>query len=225
MAMPSLRYFVYGALLSFSLLPAAFAGTISIDSPTTGYTLSEGSSGSSIRRTVGQTFVVPNPTSEDTLTDFAFAFFGTPQVTLDYQAYIFAWDTATSRPTGGALYTSDARTGAQAPSFSGLNVVLTPGTTYVAFLTTQGVPGGNNNDTLGTVALNTTNPYAGGTAVYQSSSTTSTAFTSSAWNVDSGFDMQFSATFVNAVPEPSTWGMFTTALGCLVLLRKRFPSA
>lgn len=205
------------ALLALSSIAAAATITI----PNNGSTVffQESPSGSAVR-TLGQTFVVPTPTSENILTSFGFAFASGTDTSFDYKAMIYAWDTVNNRATGSALYTSPNRTGATAPSFTGLNLALTPGTVYIAFLTTQNVV--SNGFSNGLLNHNSGNVYSGGQAFQQTSSgPTGTDVTTAAWTaVNGNTDFQFNATFVSggaSVPEPSSFGMAMLGIAALGL--------
>src|SRR6187402_1000467 len=105
-------------LISAVLLKAS---TISIPgNGNEGFEVLEQSAGDTIR-SLGQVFVVPTPTNEFVLTTFSFAALSaSPGV--DYRGYLYEWDSVNLQAKGSALYTSEARTGADVPSFFGLSL-------------------------------------------------------------------------------------------------------
>jgi len=200
------------SLLTGVVLNVAVASTISIAGNGSNVFLQE-TTGSTVSapRSLGQTFVVPSPTTQDVLTDFAFSFVGTDSL-LGYTGMIFQWDAVNTRATGPALYTSAARVGSQAPSFTGLSLALTPGTQYIALVTTQGVV--NDAYRNGFLVNNSTDVYAGGAGFTQSStvedgSTGTGTWATQVWAPTNGnTDFAFTADFIadlTAVPEPASF--------------------
>jgi hypothetical protein len=184
-------------------------------------------------RTLGQTFSVPTPGTDDVLTDFTF-YFKNANANFDYRAYVYQWDTVNLKATGPALYTSSAQNGSQAPTFTGLSIILDPGTTYIAFLTTEGVV--NNGYSDSHLLNNSGNVYTGGAAYQQTSSTSHNSsgvgsWDSSAWSALNG-DFKFNANFssdsvsTSATPEPaSATMMLVSGLALLGLSRVRSNQA
>ena len=180
--------------------------------------------------TFGQTFVAP---SQSSLDSFSFWLGYSPLAlsSLDFRAYVYGWDVGQQAATGNALYTGGTQnhTATPATAFtrhqtSTGGLVLNPGASYVAFLSTV------NQASTG-VAYWELNPneYAGGEYVYQHSGNTS-HFTGGGWNSFSGlFDLRFEARFSDAtpVPEPSGKSLVLVALaGFLLSLharRRRVP--
>jgi len=221
-----LRNLFYTSLLSIGL---ASASTITIpnNGGTAFFTETNGDNPGAVR-SVGETFQVPAPTAQNILTDFDFFLNSNTDNTLDYRGYIFQWDTVNSRATGSALYTSPARNGTQAAFFGGLNLVLNPVLTYVAFVTTQGVV--NNSFSGNLLKHNTADVYAGGAAFQQTITTAggnsgTGTWATAAWTpVNGNTDFQFTATFIAApIPEPGTLALSgLAALGfALSRLRRR----
>lgn len=213
----------YRALAMALFATTASAAVISIDG-TAGRitTITERTDGLVDIRTYGQRFQVPSPTSENLLVDFGFTFVNVLPTTgtFDYRAFVYAWDTATAKPTGIPLYTSGPLTMTDAlagpVTFTGVNLLLTPGTTYVAFLSTIGV---SNSITSAQLAVNAGDVYAGGGVASMSSDGAGTgAFTTASWGT-SAQDMAFRATFVSpaAVPE-SNFGLGAGLIGVSILL-------
>ncbi len=218
-----MRLFLSARIVALALSAVAFAsgGTITIPNNGSSVFFQEAPGASFANRSLGQTFVVPSPTSDNVLTSFSFSFFSV-DAAFSYRAMIFAWDTANTRATGSALFSSGALNGTNAPTFNGLNLALTPGTTYIALLTTQNVVSDGFQN--GLLNHNSANVYAGGQAFQQSSSSATGAnFTNSAWSaVNGNTDFQFNATFTSATPEPSTFALALVGLaGAALGLRRR----
>ena len=190
----------------------AMAGSISIatNGSTVYFQETDGSLNTSVR-SLGQTFQVPTPTSDNILNNFSFYFSTSqpPDSTFDYRGMIFEFNTGTLMATGPALFSSAVLSaGSNAPSFTGLSLALTPGTTYIALLTTQSVV--SNGYSNGFLSHNSDgSTYTDGAGYQQSSTDPNGAdWTTTAWTVANGAgDFQFTAEFVGAaVPEPSTLG-------------------
>jgi len=161
--------------------------------------------------------MLPVSLDANVLTSFAFAF-ATVDATFDYQARIYVWDTGLLKATGPALYTSAPVNGTSAPTFSGLTLALTPGATYIAFLTTQNVS--SNTFSNATLKMNTADVYAGGSAYAQSSLQPGNVdFTVQPWGLvnQRENDLNFRATFEPVVtPEPAAAGLTLAGLIGLV---------
>src|SRR5262245_42059437 len=106
------------ALALIAGLPAS-ADAISILGDGSSFAIYEETLNFPALRSLGQTFVIPGPASQNILQSFSFSV-DFADSGLDYRAYIFQWDSANTRATGPALFTSGALTNLQAPSFSGL---------------------------------------------------------------------------------------------------------
>lgn len=167
-------------------------------------------------RSLGQTFMLPAPGTDNVLTGFSFAF-PTDQVPdsgFDFQAYVFEFNTGTLLATGAALYTSAVlNAGTDLPVFTGLSVALTPGTTYIAFLTTQSVVNdGFANGYLRHVYGDGSSYTDGSSFQQNSANATSNEWTTTAWSSPGG-DFVFTADFEEGppgstdIPEPSTFGL------------------
>lgn len=144
--------------------------------------------------TFGQTITAP---AESRLSGFTFSlklnFFDPSR----FQAAVYQWDSATSRATGPALFTSAVMTSPNTSSFTPVaintgGIVLTPGQQYVLFLTTAGVTQTGASSYTG-FAATMGNPYAGGAAVWQMS-TGVADLTGAGWNVNA-HDFAFLALF------------------------------
>lgn len=199
--------------------------------------------GEGANETNGQTFTVP--LTDNVLTSFRLMLadeddglydqYGfTGQTKFDFK--VMAWNG--TRATGSSLFSSGpltVTTGNYTPAeftFNTGNLALTPGGQYVAFVTTSERADGAND--FATVA-NAGDPYggggdayAGGDFVYLDNGTDTSAWTTTNWTklrTDDAvpMDAAFRATFVAAVPEPSSAGAFIAA-GAFLGLRRRSQS-
>ena len=93
-------------------------------------------------------------------------------------------------------------------TFSGINLSLTAGASYIAFLTVTGVP--DPVSSIG-VAGSSTSPLGGGFVFNYSSG--DPAGNGSSWSGYSVPNMQYSATFGGAVPEPASWALMLGGFG------------
>ena len=154
--------------------------------------------------TVGQTFTMP--AAENTLDSFTFRLLNTSP-TLQFSAYIMAWDSGAGHATGPVLF-SQGFSGlpASGPLTFNPNLVLTPGQQYVAFLSTsQTGYSGPDKSSLGN---GTGNFYSGGQYVMLDNGGNPNLWTSTSWGSSAGYDTAFAMTFSNSaisvVPEPMT---------------------
>jgi hypothetical protein len=212
------------ALLILTLATGAAGSTIVIPDNGSSVYFQENPANQQAVRALGQTFQIVS-VSETMLTDVVFYFTPATQAQFDYRLYIYEWDSANSRATGTPRYMSLVRNGSQAPSFSNLQVALASSTTYIAFLTTQGVV--NNGFADGLLQHNSGNVYAGGQAFSLTTgsgnaSSGNGSWTTSSWSaVNGNSDFRFSATFATAVPEPSSLMLMGPCLAGIALWARR----
>jgi hypothetical protein len=217
-------------LFCASVLAATFACASTLTIPNNGGTVfiqeTTGSPSSSAPRSLGQTFSVPAPTTDNLLTEFDFFLAANTDATFDYEGYLFQWDPVNTRATGPALFQSAIRNGTQPASFSGLALLLNPALQYIALVTTQGVV--NNTFSNGLLNHNSGNAYLPGQAYQQNSAVAGNSgvgtWTTAAWTaVNGNTDFQFTAVFASpsSVPEPSSFALFCMGAVAVVIARFR----
>lgn len=175
--------------------------------------------------TFGQTFVAP--AGSPVMQDFSFWVRhevgngnGGPTI---LQGFVMSWD---GTKAGSSLFASSPYTVTQSASFEKVtfnvgNVALTPGSSYVAFLSASNVFDGLFDGAR--VGFVNTNPYANGLFVYNDNGSDFGALATTNWGVLSpAYDLAFEMHFTSAVPEPSTYGLFgAAALAGLIVYRRR----
>ena len=164
----------------------------------------------------GQVFTAPAGASE--LSEFAFLSYiinPAPFKSTVFYPYVMAWDGAEA--TGSILYQGSLTTMVeqyQPPTEYDQfpNIPVTPGEQYVFFISGDQA----DESTGGSVYFEhvTPNPYSGGNAVAIHSSNFSDV-TGTPWTVEPDTALAFELVF-DAVPEPSSWLLMSTALGLLV---------
>lgn len=120
------------------------------------------------------------------------------------------WDG--SKATGPALYQSSVFSyagGAQALMFSGINHTFSAGT-YIAYLTVAGISGGASNVGIG--GSNSNGGMPGGFRFLNSGGVDPLTLNNS-WSSWGVANMQYSANFVSAVPEPESLALMLAGLG------------
>ncbi len=164
--------------------------------------------------TYGQTFVAPSATP--ILTSFKL-YFTNLIGTVTFRFYVMAW--SGTNATGPILFQSPVTTlaatsGFQPITFNTSQLSLTPGRSYVAFVSTSTVQdGGTKTSGLGITA---TDVYPGGYFVYFANGTDFSQLTTSAWSAFTGLDLAFVATFSGGV-SPIPPGIVTQPVGQVVL--------
>lgn len=175
--------------------------------------------------TFGQTFTTP---TDAYLNDFSFWMSAAPD--LQFQAYVFAWDQANLRATGGALFASAVMSGPSGDWYDQVSVntgslLLNPGSMYVAFLSTSGLPGSGSN----AWQWPGSDAYTGGAFVYIRNGDDQSQWTNSMWGTNSygvGTDLRFDMNFspngpVSVTPEPVSMSLLGTGLAAVASLRRR----
>jgi len=185
--------------------------------------------GSGTGRIFGESFTAP-ATGSPVLSAFSFndpVFESNNSLGWDYVTEIYAFDPTSAMTAGGALYTGPMATvpgsGTSGDSLTP-DLALTPGATYIAFATPNGLTQANPT---ADGAFGVFNPpsYSGG-EVYYADTAGGTAYDTYTWN-GIPFNATFSATFVDnaATPEPSTWALLLADLGALAFWRMRLRRA
>jgi len=175
-----------------------------------------GSFGTPNTATYGQTFTVGADNALNSFTMYLDSGWGG---TLDFQAYVYAWNG--SRAVGNALYTSATQhfdnAGHAAFDFSTGGLNLASGQQYVAFLTTTGVANSGSASALMPYAGYGNDVYSGGDFVFFNNGNDFASLTGQDWDFAGGWgDAHFKADFtagISAVPEPAAWGMLIGGFG------------
>lgn len=184
--------------------------------------------------TYGQTFIAP---SDNVLQSFSFFLRDIGGgADLQFQGYVAAWDPALLRLSGPLLFQSAVRSGPSTSAFAQFDfeaggVALTPGATYVAFVSSSGlfgsIPVTTARTSWGFIPTDGTDAYPGGGFVFNNSGDVFSALSTTSWSplgaTDLAFEMEFSSVVPTVIPEPSTVLLMGTGMGLLFLgmVRKR----
>ncbi len=168
--------------------------------------------------TVGQTFIAPAAGQLERFTFYLFH--DTDTGPARFKAYVSAWDG--EKPTGPLLYTSGEQQlttphVATPVTFDTRGVPMTPGLSYVAFLSASGLFDGVPDITSLFILGDT---YAGGGHVALGNGNDFSQVFARSWSGLSPRDVAFTAKF-SAVPEPSTMVLLGIGLAAAASARRR----
>ncbi|SEN54654.1 PEP-CTERM protein-sorting domain-containing protein [Duganella sp. CF517] len=163
----------------------------------------------------GQFFTAPGGWLKD------FSFQALSGASGDLALVVAAWDG--SKAVGPALYTSAPITyegGSQFLGASGINLALTAGTNYIAYLTVANIA---SPVSYVTFAGSDSDTGLGGGFRYLNSNLTDPLTLSESWNAFSTQHLAYTATFgtASAVPEPGTYVMLLAGMGMMGAIARR----
>ena len=152
----------------------------------------------------GQVFTAPGGTLS------SWTFYDTDSTDNGARLVVAAWDG--SEPVGPELYSSLSQNVTAgsffAHTYSNINLSLTAGTSYIAYLTVAGV----DSPTSGAgVAGSSSSPLGGGFRYLNSGGADPIGL--GAWNSYFVPNMQYTATFNGSVPEPASWALMLGGFG------------
>lgn len=171
--------------------------------------------------TVGQTFIAQNAF----LTSFSFFLSADANTVaadqLPFTAYIAAWDGTSA--VGPLLFTGPLWLGpsgvGQRYQASSNGIALTPGASYIAFLSVSGL--GAPLDAMAAIELSDSNA-AGGELVFAMNGDDLSALTQGGAWASAGVQAQFEARFsATTVPEPATFVLFAAGLAIVGIAARR----
>jgi hypothetical protein len=186
--------------------------------------------------TVGQTFTSPGAATA--LQGFNFFLSndlddGGNGANLSFEEYVMRWDAVNSVPTGPVLFQSSAISGSGDDTFGSFafgipvdGISVSPNDTYVAFLTTVGVPASEPDYAFNSLGGSDDTSLGGSFVASYYQGDDYTGLLSDAWYVaDEGTNAAFTAQFASntsTVPEPSELVLVATGLlGIAPMLRRK----
>lgn len=179
--------------------------------------------------TYGQTFTVG---ADTVLNSFSFFLQQDGSSATNFAAYVYAWDSANSRATGSALWSSASSTdnnegsgGFDEIGFNTGSLSLTNGGEYVAFFSITGYEDSDYND-YHAWGHTRTDAQAGGEFVFINNGNDASQWTSSAWTLNwygPGTDLAYTMNFSpgNVVPAPASMLLAVLGLGVSAFKRNR----
>jgi len=154
----------------------------------------------------GQVFTAPGGTLS------SWTFYDTDSSDNGARLVVAAWDG--SKAVGPELYSSLSQNVTAgsffAHTYSNINLSLTAGTSYIAYLTVAGVDSPTSGNS---VAGSSSSPLGGGFRYLNSGGQDPLALGDVFWNSYYVPNMQYSATFNGAVPEPASWALMLGGFG------------
>jgi hypothetical protein len=178
--------------------------------------------------TYGDTVTVP--TNGDTELN-SFTFYLGPQDSgsgaINYEAYVYGWNSGTDMATGSALYSSGPQSYTAGAGFSPVtfhpSIDLTAGGSYVLFFSTSGLQGGQPISTIEWATSNTV--ITGVTGVYLNNGNDPSLWTTAGWATGYGGtagpgEFATSIDFGSPVVTPELSSLLLYGTGLLALLAK-----